>query len=343
MTAVPVSVPGRSRAATALAGALRQPLLPVLIVLALVFQAGTGSFLTQTNLRGIATEAATIAIVAAPLALLVISGYLDLSVGSTLALGGLVAGWLAAEHQQSLPVCIAGALLAGAAIGAVNAVLCCYLGLSPFIVTLGMLTAVRGLDQQLFPLPLSNFGTGFAWLGGARLAGIAVPVVIAVLALGAAAAFLALTPGGRYVFAIGVNREAAYLSGVNIRRTPVALFIVTAMAAALAGAIKASVLDSAAAGTGGVGFELAVLTAVLLGGVALSGGVGSVFGVTLGVLFLGALQNGLTLLSVPTFYQQMAQGVALIAGAGLAYLGPRLERLRPRPARLSPHAEGIPT
>ena len=127
-----------------------------------------------------------------------------------------------------------------------------------------------------------------------------------------------------------------------IRRTPVALFIVTAMAAALAGAIKASVLDSAAAGTGGVGFELAVLTAVLLGGVELSGGVGSVFGVTLGVLFLGALQNGLTLLSVPTFYQQMAQGVALIAGAGLAYLGPRLERLRPRPARLSPHPEGIP-
>jgi ribose/xylose/arabinose/galactoside ABC-type transport system permease subunit len=93
-----------------------------------------------------------------------------------------------------------------------------------------------------------------------------------------------------------------------------------------------------AAGTGGVGFELAVLTAVLLGGVALTGGVGSVFGVTLGVLFLGALQNGLTLLSVPTFYQQMAQGLALVVGAALAYLGPRLERLgrAPHPAAQPP-------
>jgi ribose transport system permease protein len=319
------------------AAALRHPLLPVLAVLVAVFQLTTGTFLDPGNLRGIALDAATIAIVAAPLALLIISGYLDLSVGSTLALGGLIAGWLAGEQHQSLPVAVLGALAAGAAVGLLNAVLCCYAGLSSFIVTLGMLTAVRGLDQQLFPLPLSNFGTGFAWLGGARLAGIAAPVVIAAVVLAGAAAFLALTPAGRYVFAIGVNREAAYLSGINIRRTPAVLFIVTAAAAALAGAIKASVLDSIASGTSGLGFELTVLTAVLLGGVALTGGAGSIFGVLLGVLFLGALQNGLTLLSVPTFWQLMAQGLALVVGAGLAYLGPRLETLRRAPTQ---HREG---
>jgi len=104
--------------------------------------------------------------------------------------------------------------------------------------------------------------------------------------------------------------------------------VITAAAAALAGAIKASTLDSVSSGTSGIGFELTVLTAVLLGGVALSGGVGSIFGVLLGVLFLGSLQNGLTLLSVPTFWQQIAQGLALVVGAALAYLGPRLERFR---------------
>ncbi|MGW2518982.1 ABC transporter permease [Streptomyces sp. NPDC001617] len=303
----------------------RHPLLVVLAAMVLVFQVSTGSFLAPANLSGIATDAATLAIVAVPLALLVISGYLDLSVGSTLALGGVVAGRLASGGQPPV-VAVLGALAAGAAVGAVNGVLCCRLGLSPFIVTLGMLTAVRGFAQQLFPLPLSGFGSRFAWLGGAKIAGIATPVVIAVLVLAAGALFLAFTPSGRHVFAIGVNREAAHLSGINIRRTPFALFVVTGAAAALAGAIKASVLDSVVAGTSGAGFELAALTAVLIGGVALTGGSGSILGVLLGVLFLGGLQNGLTLLNVPTFWQQMTQGVALVAGAGLAYLAPRTGR-----------------
>ncbi|MFC4464582.1 ABC transporter permease [Streptomyces xiangluensis] len=304
----------------------RHPLTIVLALMVLVFQLSTGSFLDAANLRGIATDAATTAIVAVPLALLVISGYLDLSVGSTLALGGLAAGWLAGTQGQSPAVAVLGGLAVGAAVGAVNGILCCYLGLSAFIVTLGMLTAVRGLAQQLFPLPLSDFGTGFAWLGGARIAGVAAPVVIAALVVVTGAMFLALTPGGRHVFAIGVNREAAYLSGINTRRIPFLLFVITGAAAALTGAIRASVLDSAVSGTSGAGFELTVLTAVLLGGVALSGGSGSVFGVLLGVLFLGALQNGLTLLGVPTFWQLMAQGVALVAGAALAYFGPRTIR-----------------
>ncbi|MDF3143227.1 MULTISPECIES: ABC transporter permease [unclassified Streptomyces] len=315
----------RDLATGGLTAVRRHPLLVVLAAMVLVFQLSTGSFLAPANLSGIATDAATLAIVAVPLALLVISGYLDLSVGSTLALGGLVAGKLAGAGQPPV-VAVLGALAAGAAVGAVNGVLCCHLGLSPFIVTLGMLTAVRGLAQQLFPLPLSGFGPGFAWLGGARIAGIAAPVVIAALVLAVGALFLAFTPAGRHVFAIGVNREAAHLSGINIRRMPFALFVVTGAAAALAGAVKASVLDSVVAGTSGAGFELAVLTAVLIGGVALTGGSGSILGVLLGVLFLGGLQNGLTLLNVPTFWQQMTQGVALVAGAALAYLAPRAGR-----------------
>ncbi|MEU7873104.1 hypothetical protein [Dactylosporangium sp. NPDC049140] len=139
------------------------------------------------------------------------------------------------------------------------------------------------------------------------------------------------------------QREAAYLSGVDVRRIPFMLFVLTAATAGLAVAVKASAPDSVAAGTSGLGFELTVLTAVLRGGVALTGGSGSLLGVLLGVVFLGGLQNGLTLLGVllgvvfrgglqngltllgvPTFWQQMAQGGALVVGVGLAVLGPRL-------------------
>lgn len=305
----------------------RYPLLPVVLLMAVGFQLSTGSFFVHQNLLGIASDSATLAIVAVPSALLVISGYLDLSVGSTWALGAVAAGWWASAHQGSLLGCVLFAVLAGLAVGAVNGLLCCGLGLSPFIVTLGSLTAVRGLAQQLAPLPLTGFSPSFAWLGGSSTAGIPTPVVLAVVVVVVAAFVLVATPVGRHVYAIGVSREAAYLSGVRVRTVPFALFLLTGASAGLAGAIKASVLGAVQSGTSGLGFELAVLTAVLVGGVALSGGSGSLFGVVLGVAFLGILQNGLTLLGVPTFWQQVAQGVALMVAAGLAYLGPRLEAM----------------
>lgn len=314
----------------------RYPLLPVVIVMAIGFQLSAGSFFDHQNLLGIASDSATLAIVAVPAALLIVSGYLDLSVGSTWALGAVAAGWWAGSHHGSLVGCVVFAVAAGLAVGAVNGLLCCWLGLSPFIVTLGSLTAVRGLAQQLAPLPLTNFSTSFAWLGGSSEAGIPTPVIIAAVVVLVAAFVLVATPVGRHVYAIGVSREAAYLSGVRVRTVPFALFLLTGASAGLAGAIKASILGAVQSGTSGLGFELSVLTAVLVGGVALSGGSGSLFGVVLGVAFLGVLQNGLTLMGVPTFWQQVAQGVALIVAAGLAYLSPKLEALtapRPRDVR----------
>ena len=144
---------------------------------------------------------------------------------------------------------------------------------------------------------------------------------------------------GRHIYAIGVSREASYLSGVRVRTVPFVLFLATGALAGLAGAIRASVLGAVQSGTAGLGFELAVLTAVLVGGVALTGGSGSLFGVVLGVAFLGILQNGLTLVGVPTFWQQVAQGLALVVAAGLACLSPKLEALTaPRPEAQPRHA-----
>ncbi|OMQ14307.1 hypothetical protein A7K94_0217555, partial [Modestobacter sp. VKM Ac-2676] len=296
---------------------VKNPLLVLLVVMVVGVQLATGSQLSWGNLRGVFLDAAVIAIVAAPVGMLVISGYIDLSVGSTLALGGVVAGKVAQSGASPVVVVLA-AVAAGAAVGLVNAVLSTVFGLSSFIVTLGMLAAVRGVAQLVSPLPLSNFGEAFGFLGIGNIAGIPLPALIAVVVLVVAAVFLTRTPAGRHVYAIGVNREAAFLSGVNVRRIPFLLFIATGAAAGLAGAITVARLNSAPAGQLGLGFELSVLTAVLLGGIALTGGEGSMFGVLVGVLFMGLLRNGLTLLGVPTFWQNVASGVALVAAVAIA-------------------------
>ncbi|WP_309068809.1 ABC transporter permease [Microbacterium sp.] len=298
-------------------GVVNNPLVVLLVLMVVVVQVVTGAQLNPANLRGVFLDVSVIAIAAVPVAMLVIAGYMDLSVGSTLALGGVTAG-ITLRETGSPVLAIVMAVVAGALVGLVNAVLVTVVGLSSFITTLGMLTAARGVAQLLAPLPVSGFDVGFTALGIGAVAGVPVPAVIAVVLLLAAGAFLTLTPAGRHVYAIGVNREAAYLSGVAIRRIPFVLYLVSGSAAGLAGAITAARLNSAPAGQLGSGFELAVLTAVLLGGVALTGGAGNMLGVLVGVLFMGMLTNGLTLLGVPTFWQSVASGVALILAIAIS-------------------------
>ncbi|MGO4146297.1 ABC transporter permease [Paenarthrobacter sp. YAF11_1] len=298
--------------------ALKNPLIIVLIVLVIAVQLSTGSLLTWQNLRGVLLDASVIAIAAVPCALLIIAGYIDLSVGASLALGGVVAGHVMHGPLASAPLAVVSAMAAGALVGLFNALLTAVLGLSPFITTLGILTAVRGIDQLLSPLPLSGFDLSFQFLGIGSIAGLPVPLLIAALVMIIAAVFLTATPSGRHVYAIGVSREAAYLSGIAVRRIPFALYVASGALAALAGTVTVARLNSAPAGQLGLGFELTVLTAVLLGGIALTGGEGSILGVLVGVLFLGLLGNSLTLLGVTSFWQNVASGVALVAAIGIA-------------------------
>jgi ribose transport system permease protein len=151
-----------------------------------------------------------------------------------------------------------------------------------------------------------------------------VAIWIAILAFIVAGVYMYLMPGGRHLYAIGVNKEAAFLSGVNTKRTPYILYIVSGASAGLAGAIYAARLNSAPAGQLGTGFELVVLTAILLGGVSLLGGEGTIFGVLTGVLFLGLLGNGLILIGVASFWQNVASGVALILAIGLSVVTHKL-------------------
>ncbi|TFV84100.1 ABC transporter permease [Microbacterium sp. dk485] len=301
-------------------GVVRTPLLIVLVLLVVGVQLVTDSFFGWQNIRGILQDSAVIAIVAIPVAMLLIAGYIDLSVGSSLALGGVVASLVMDKAAGQPAVAVLLAILAGAVVGLFNAFIVTVLGLNSFITTLGTLTAVRGVAQLISPTPRNNFGDDFGLLGVGTVAGVPLSVWIAALLLVLAGIFLTYTPTGRHVYALGVNREAAYLSGVRVRALPFWLFILSGAMAGFAGTVVIARLNSAPAGQLGAGFELVVLTAVLLGGVALTGGEGTIFGVIVGVLFYGALNNSLVLLGVTTFWQAVASGLALVAAIGLSAL-----------------------
>lgn len=298
------------------AKAASHALLLAVIALIIVFSNLNGAFLTVDNFRNIFLQASYLSVVAVPMALLLISGKVDLSVGSTLALGAVVSGLLINHGVPFVPSVLAG-VLAGTIIGTINGTLVTIWEFSPIIVTLGALTAVRGLTLTIAPNPVFNFTETFIRFGEGKLIGIPYLVWIAIVAFVIGAVVLALMPVGRHIYAIGVNPEAAYLSGVRVAPISLVLFVATGAAAGLAGVMLAARLGSAPSGTLGVGFELEVLTAVILGGVAFNGGRGTILGVFLGVLFLGMLQNGLTLENVPAATGLMVKGITLVVAAWL--------------------------
>lgn len=291
-------------------------LLVGVIALFVVFTLMSSHFLTVSNLRNVALQSSVLAVVAVPSALLLISGKVDLSVGSTLALGAVTSGLLV-TNGVPVPLAVAAGVGAGAAIGIANGILTTFFDLSPIIVTLGGLTAVRGLTLSVAPDPIFGFPSGFLNIGEGEFLGVPYLVLIAIAVLLAGTALLMLMPIGRHIYAIGINSEAAFLSGVRVSRISFLAFVLTGAAAGLAGVMLAARLGSAPAGTLGVGFELEVLTAVILGGVAFNGGRGTMFGVLLGIVFLGVLQNGLTLENVAPAGALMIKGGTLVVAAWL--------------------------
>ncbi|GLU50336.1 ABC transporter permease [Nocardiopsis ansamitocini] len=308
--------------------ALRSALMIGLLVLIAFFAVQSPLFFTVGNVRNIALSSAVLLVVAVPQALLVIMGYVDLSVGSAVGLAGVITGLLIVDHNTPWYLAALAGILVGIACGLFNGFFVAFTKLSPIIVTLGTLQLFRGITQFLRDNPPAGFGTEMGLLGRGVYLGVPVPVWIALAVFALGAFFLYGTPAGRHVYAIGVNQEASFLSGVAVKRLPLLLYGAIGAAAGLGGLLYAARLDSAPPGTLGVNFELEVLTAVLLGGIAFSGGRGTMVGVLLGVLFLGVLHNGMTLMNVPYYGQAIATGLALIAAAGLDELGQKPSRLR---------------
>jgi ribose transport system permease protein len=307
-------------------------LLLALFVLIVYFATHSAAFLTISNIKVLLTNYAAIGVVASTLALLVIAGHVDLSIGSNIAFSGMITA-LAMTSWHMSPV--AGVILgigSGAAIGLVNGVFGAFLNFSPIIVTLGMLSVLRGATLLINPVEVSGLGDAFFMIGNASVFGLPILLIVALGFFLASSGFLSLTVWGRYVFAIGTNPQAAFLAALPVRSVLLALYITTGAAAGAAGVLLVSRLDGASPGSLGLQMELQALTIVLLGGVAFAGGRGRIFGVFTAWVFLGVLDNGLTLLNVPPFVQLVASGLALVFAASLdalgTYLGPRLEQRR---------------
>ena len=258
--------------------------------------------------------------------MLLMAGYVDLAVGSVAVLGGVVFGELMTAGWNVVAAFLV-ALATGLGWGLATGYLVAYLGFSPVVVTLGGLAGARGVAEILSKgFTKYGFGSLFAQLGNGEFLGVDTPVwLFAIVFLGGSYAWYQ-TPLGRHVMAIGAERTAAYSLGVATRRIPFLLYGCSGLAAALGGLIVTSQLDAASLSIG-VNLELSVLSAILLGGVSFTGGRGSLFGVLLGVLFIGALDNGLVQMNVGPYYQRAAVGLALVLAAALDVLYQRLDRI----------------
>lgn len=272
-------------------------------------------FLTPGNLTDLGTRVAVVAILALGQTFVIVSGGIDLSVGSVLGLAGVVFGWAGAVAELPIPAALLLGLGAGALAGLVNGSLITLGNLPPFIATLAMLSAARGLALVISGgFPLDPMPEEVRDLGSGLLGFVPLPVVLMVVVWALTAVVLRSTYTGRCAYAIGKDEEASRLSGINVDRQKLIIYVLSGLFAAVAGVLLAASLASAQPQSGFT-LELDAIAAVLIGGASLSGGVGTASGTMIGALVLGVLRNGLDLLNVAAFWQQVIIGAVIALSA----------------------------
>ena len=281
-------------------------------------------FFEVTNFRTVALQSSVRAIMAVGMTMVIISGGIDLSVGSVLAAAGVTATLLM-THGMPLALAMALTLGLGALVGAFNGFCVAFVRIPPFIVTLAMLSIARGYAMLVTgSASIIGYPDAFNAIGSGFVAG-AVPVPVAIMAGVFAGGYVLLrhTRFGRHVYAVGGNAEAARLAGVPVRRTLVGVYCLIGVLAALAGLINAGRLGSGEPTTQ-EGIELHVIAAVVLGGTSLMGGEGSLLGTLIGAFVIGFLRNGLVLLRVSSYWQLVIIGCVILAAVALNQVRRRL-------------------
>jgi ribose transport system permease protein len=298
------------------------------VFLVLGFTLASPHFLTRANWSVILSQVAVIGIIGVPGAMLLMAGFVDLSIGSVAVLTAVAFG----EFNKSLHIgilasAVLGVLLA-VAWGALNGTLIAYFKFSPIVVTLGGLAGARGVAEFWSKANTKfAFGPGFSKLAGATILGLDLPVWICAGCFLVGAYLWYLAPFGRHMIAVGVDSDAAQAAGIKTARVPFALYVASGLAAGVGGLIYASQLDAGTLDIG-QGLELQVLTAVLLGGVSFLGGYGSLFGVLMGVIFIGVLNNGLIVVNINPFIKDVAIGAALFLAAAVDVVYRHLDRVQ---------------
>jgi ribose transport system permease protein len=286
-------------------------ILPILLLIGILFTFLTPNFLTPGNIVNILRQASINIVLATGMTFVILTGGIDLSIGSILGVSAVVGvltsllpgiGWFA----------VPAALLTGLGLGLLNGALIAFLDLPPFIVTLGALTALRGVAYLVANgTTVINRNLNFAWIGNNYLGPLPWLVVIALLAVVVSWFILRRTVLGVQIYAVGGNQQAARLTGIKVNRVLLFVYGVSGLLAGLAGVMSASRLYSAT-GMLGNGYELDAIAAVILGGTSFSGGIGTIFGTLVGALIIAVLNNGLTLLNMSFFWQLVVKGLVII-------------------------------
>lgn len=298
-----------------------------LLALCLFLTFATSGFLTSINLFNVGRQISLLGVMSVGMTFVLISGEVDLSVGSIYAFAGLTTGMLIVAGWSLAPALIVG-VLAGAAIGLINGLLSTYGRLPSLIATLGMLSMARGAALIMTngePVTV-NVRNGaapdvlekFEFMGQGYLFGV-VPMQLVFFAAVAAIAWavLSYTNFGFRIFAVGGSAKAARVSGINVSRVKISAFILMGALAAFAGILSVAFLPSAQAGRTGLGLELDVIAATIVGGASLSGGEGTILGTILGVLIIGVMRNGLVLMGVSPFVQEFLIGLVIVVAVGI--------------------------
>jgi ribose transport system permease protein len=282
-----------------------------LLVLSAGLWIGTPYFATAANLLNVAEQSAIVGVIAIGMTFVILTGGIDLSVGSLVALAGVVIG-TTLQRGASVPVALLAGMATGVSGGALNGVMITRGSLPPFIATLGMMSVARGAALLLSDgRPISGFPETLRVLATARVFGLPMPVALMLMLYAIAYVVLTRTVAGRYVYAIGGNEEATKLAGVHVHVYKTLVYAVSGLSAALCAALLVARLNSAQP-VAGIGYELDAIAAVVIGGTSLLGGSGSVIGTLIGALIMSVLRNGLNLLGVSSYLQQIAIGVVII-------------------------------
>lgn len=284
-----------------------------LFLLVIVITLLNPSFLSINNLFNVLRQVSISALIAFGMTFVILTGGIDLSVGSTLALTGAVAASLLASGMDPI-IAMGIALILGLILGAINGVIITKGKVAPFIATLATMTIYRGLTLVYTEgRPISGLGDSmtFQLFGKGYFFGIPVPVVTMILAFAVLYFILHKTTFGRRVYAVGGNEEASRLSGINPDRVKIAVYAITGLLAAMSALILTSRLNSAQP-TAGESYELDAIAAVVLGGTSLTGGKGWIFGTLVGALIIGVLNNGMNLIGVSSFFQQVVKGIVIL-------------------------------
>ncbi|GAA0069053.1 ribose ABC transporter permease [Clostridium sardiniense] len=282
-----------------------------LVLLCIIITFVTPSFLTVANITNVFTQVSVNAIIAVGMTFVILTGGIDLSVGSTLAISGAL-GASIIKSTGNMVLAIIVAAVVGIAIGLVNGILIAKGKLQAFIVTLATMTIFRGATLVFTNgTPISKLPESFLKIGNAKLGFIPVPVIITIVIAAISIYILSQTRFGRYLYALGGNEESAKLSGINTDKIKVLTYVVSGFVSAIAGVIITSRIGSASPNAG-VGFELDAIAAVVIGGTSLAGGEGKISGTIIGALIIGVLNNGLNLMNVSPFYQSIVKGLVIL-------------------------------